>query len=95
MLSPELGGPSPLLSQEEQDYLWIKRVSHLLPEIPGLQVGWLHNCIGLQLGLVLSPLALAPAATSLVCCPVKTRLPRAGNKLVRTSFGFSFLFVPG
>lgn len=95
MLSPELGGPSPPLLQKEHNYLWIKQVSHLLPETPGLQAGWLHNCTVLQLGLVLSPPVLPPAVTSLVCCPIKTPLPRAGNKPVRTPFGISFFFVPG
>lgn len=74
--------PSLPLSQKEHNYLWIKQVSHLLPETPGLQVGWLHNCTVLQLGLVPSPLALPPGVTPLACCPVKPPLPRAGNKLV-------------
>lgn len=68
-LSAELGGPSPLLSQEEHNYLWIKQGSCLLPETPGLQVGWLHNCTELQHESVPSPLALPPAVTPLVQTP--------------------------
>lgn len=69
-------GPSLFLSQEEHNYLWIKQGSCLLPETPGLQVGWLHNCTELQRGLVPSPQALPPAVTPLVCCLVQTPLPR-------------------